>query len=104
VIILINTLFTPKGISIVLFFIFSSTFSEIWMVLILALHKTGTSLCNFYRLYINKAISRIQRVGTYARSVIHTPTPENTSLAPVVRQAKAKIEAISQETREKIKI
>jgi hypothetical protein len=70
----------------------------------LSIHTTGASLCNFYRLYINKAIGRIQRVGTYVRSVIYTPTPKKTSLVPVVLgQAKAKIEAIWQETHEKIK-
>jgi hypothetical protein len=68
---------------------------------------SGGKFTMFYRFCMNKAIdtmNRLKRRVLYVGRCFYKPTPEETSLAPVVLgEARTQIEAISQETDEKIK-
>jgi hypothetical protein len=94
------------GISIALFFILSSTFSKIWVVLtshFAHIRISVQTLSKFYRRCINRALDRIRAAG-YTRNTIYAPTEQEAGLPPVVLgQAQSQIEAISRETDEKIK-
>ena len=94
------------GISIALFFILSSTFSKIWVVLtshFAHIRISVRTLSAFYRRCMNRAIDHI-RAAWYTRNTLYAPTEQEAALPPVVLgQARSEIEAISQETDRKIK-